>query len=71
MLKGLLREGMLPWDEQSPNAIMIHVGGQGTPWFIGRAENFTDAGLLIGTAPLSAAEVVAKIDAEEARRAAE
>ncbi len=66
-LKGLLHQGSLPWDEQSPNALFIDTAGYGSPLFMGR-ENFTKAGELMDHAPLSAAQIVAKIDAEEARR---
>lgn len=67
-LKGLLHEGSLPWDEQSPNALFIETGAYGSPYFIGR-ENFTKDGQLMGRAPLSAKQIIDKIDAEERRRA--
>lgn len=63
-IKGLLHQGSLPWDEQSPNALFVTTAGYGSPLFIGR-ENFTANGELMGHAPLSAAQIIKKIDAEE------
>lgn len=66
-LKGLLHAGSLPWSEQSPNALFIESGHYGSPYFIGR-ENFNEHGQQLSRAPLSAKQIIDKIDAEEARR---
>lgn len=57
----LMRTSSLPKDEWDEDVILPYTNGY-SMWFIGAKENYTDTGHIMYTAPLSAQEILDKIE---------